>query len=82
MGYAAGEMLKRTALQLGQEREFEHEVTVEFRCKSCGKKFKKRLYSKWKSDEGTEEEKELELNVQCPKCKSSEVEILVQSSKF
>lgn len=82
MAWTWSEVLKRAAWQLTGEREFEDGVTVEFRCKSCGEKFKIRLHPKWKSDDDTEEKQELELNVQCPKCKSYEVDIPDHPSKF
>lgn len=75
---AQGEMWRRQAVQMSQVRQFGRgwEVTVEFLCKNCGKKFKRKLYFTSESVNLTEEEKGLELNTKCPKCKSPEVKML------
>jgi len=59
----------------------EHGITDKFRCKKCGKKFKERLYPIEKTvslkDKTWEEiQKELKPRVQCPKCKSLDVDQL------
>ena len=85
MAYGAGEMMRRLAGQLSGEGESRADagshsargVPVALCCKSCGKKFKIQLYPSVESDERTVEEMALELDVKCPKCKSSDVEILV-----
>jgi Zn finger protein HypA/HybF involved in hydrogenase expression len=70
-----GAITLRIPWQLTANRQPEHkvnEVTVECRCKSCGKKFKVHLYPEWKPDEPNEKT-ELELDVKCQKCGSSDV---------
>jgi Zn finger protein HypA/HybF involved in hydrogenase expression len=56
-----------------------HGIAVKFHCKNCGKKFKERLYPTQKTislkgKTREEIEKELKPKVQCPKCKSHDVE--------
>jgi Zn finger protein HypA/HybF involved in hydrogenase expression len=57
-----------------RELESRNTVTVKCRCRNCGKKFSVRLYLKQKP--GNTEIQELELDAQCPKCDSSDLEIL------
>lgn len=57
----------------------EHGIVVKYHCKKCGKKFKERLYPTQKivylKDKTAEDlHKEMEPKVQCPKCKSFDVE--------
>lgn len=57
----------------------EHGMAVKFRCKKCGKKFKERLYPtqkvvNLKGKTAEDLDKEMKPKVQCPKCKSFDVE--------
>jgi Zn finger protein HypA/HybF involved in hydrogenase expression len=71
----AEEAIRSRAREEQKIRE-EDLVTVKCRCKSCGKEFSVRIYPKWKSDVDTEEKREIELDVKCPECQSSEFEVL------
>jgi len=61
------------------ERDLKEEdlVTVKCRCKSCGNKFTIQIRPNWELD-SEEEKKEIELDASCPKCQSSEIEVLEQ----
>ncbi len=67
------------AEQLKQKPREEDFVDVKCRCKSCGKKFSTKISAKWKSVEMQNlnpEEEESEMGLICPKCKSTEIEVL------
>jgi len=75
-----GEVGKRDAVfrEEEMERKFREEdfVTLKCRCKTCGNTFSLRVNPQWKSGNDTEEKQEIELDAKCPKCKSSEIEVL------